>query len=575
MSEASFARMAIAPGFDPYSGHSDTGWFGSKLVKKVGQLAKRAVHDVTHPKDFVKDSYSVAKAAVPAVQMVIKNMGPIGMVASGALGAMKAGLSGQNLESIAWAAAKGAAPTGIDRAIGAAEQLRHGKSVISIAMNQAAGHFIPGSSEAVGFAAGVAALKNQASKAGLGEVRRALVTEGSKRAFDAAIGTAATIAEKKGLVRRPGIPVISMAKPRGKISTMSPNLKAVVDSLHRNPGLMSQDPQVLAQKFSTNAATINDALGRVGNKQMLPWRSMSPRAINFVRRYNPHAPLIALRHAHTDTAGLDQTGTKYIVEKGDGPWAIAQKLTGNGNRWKELLDVNKDKKPTVDKNIWVGEPLNLPLSWQKPAASKGNPSTPALPAVPLPSIAPIPSTGTATPNPIFDITPSVVQGKSILVAWSKTDGINQAGLTDYGLNVADLSTTMGPRDTLELASFQVWNNKTLGSNLNIAGSLDPATLAALQAWAEARAAAAVPANVVVSPSTTVPALPGIVPVTPTQIIPTVIGGTDSTQKPVTPAVKPAAPGSSIGMMAMGAVIGGLLFGVPGAAIGAAGGAAIS
>lgn len=628
MTNAAFAGRAIQPGFDPYAGHSDTGWFGSKLVKSVSRAATSVVNQaakgaiavsaapgkagaavanrvipgsgkylkfVAQPTNFITNAaqpyinkYAINSIAgsvngainalanpnlnslVNSAQQALKLSGPLGAVGAGALGAMKAGLQGKNLEAIAWAAAQGAAPESISRALSVAERVRHGGSIIDAALKQAQSSFLPGTSEMLGFNSAVAALKTQASKAGLGEVRRALLTEGSKRAFDAAIGVVSNTVKGSTLEQRAnGIPNIALNAGRASVNSMQPNLKSAVDALKNNPGLMSVDPSVLASRLRTNTATVNDAMRRVGSTQMLPWRSMSPHAIAFVRKYNPHAPLIALRHVHTDVSGLDQSGLKYIVEKGDGPWAIAQKLTGNGNRWRELLDVNKDKKPSVDKNVWVGEKLNLPLSWQKPAKVTAVPAV-ALPAVPLPSIAPIPTVGTAVAVPAIDITPSVVQGKSILVAWSKTDGINQAGLTDYGLNVADLGTTMGPRDTLELASFQNWNNKTLpGANLNTSGALDAATLSALQAWAEARATAALPSGSSATP--VVEVIPAVVGGTaPPGVVPALPSG-----KTATPAVKPQQGGSSMGPIALGAVVGGLLFGVPGAVIGAAGGAAIS
>ena len=60
----------------------------------------------------------------------------------------------------------------------------------------------------------------------------------------------------------------------------------------------------------------------------------------------------------------------YVVEKGDGLWAIAQKLTGSGARMSELVAANRDKSPLPEKNIWVGERLRLPASWIKtPAAN--------------------------------------------------------------------------------------------------------------------------------------------------------------------------------------------------------------
>ena len=70
---------------------------------------------------------------------------------------------------------------------------------------------------------------------------------------------------------------------------------------------------------------------------------------------------------------LDETGTKYVVESGDSPSKIAQKLTGSATRWKELIKANPQKKvdPATGNFTFlkIGESLNLPTAWQKPAAT--------------------------------------------------------------------------------------------------------------------------------------------------------------------------------------------------------------
>jgi len=381
---------------------------------------------------------------------------------------------------------------------------------------------------------------------------------------------------------RPGsLPLISLGRKAAQLSAVPSATKAVVDALKHNPALIASSRQLLAQNMRTNGATVNDAMAIIARQRgLLPWRSLAPHTVAFVRKFAPNAPLTALRHAHTNVSGLDATGTVYIVEKGDGPWAIAQKLTGNGNRWKELLDYNKDKNPRIDKNVWVGEVINLPPSWQKPVKAS-NPRVPALPSVPAPTIAPTPDPVTQATTSASSVVPSILQAKAILAAWGKTDGINQAGLPDYGLNPADMSTSMGPRDTMMLQSFQVWDNKTLNDGLPTDGNLDAKTLTALQGWATARATSAAPSSptpVVSSPG--IPSAP-----LPVEIPAGVIGGTDSTivvaPKPATPATpvvasasKPATGGSGTAI-AVGAVVGGLLFGLPGALVGAAGGAAVS
>jgi hypothetical protein len=564
---AKIALTAVAPGL--------------AATTQGGQVAASTLNTIAHP--------NIKNLAANA-QLALKNAGPAGLVASGAIGAMQAGLSGKNLESIAWAAAEGAAPAGIDTAIKAAEAIRHGGNILTNALSAASASFTPGSPEAFGFDSAIATLKKEATKAALGAARSALPSEGARRAFDAAVGVvsqgAKGIPDMSVLVKRAGgIPNIVVQRVTNKLSAVPSATKAVLDAVTRNPTLLASNRQMLAQAMRTNAATVNDALklATSNGKPLLPWRSMQPHVVAFIRKYVPNAPLTALRHAHTNVGGLDATGTTYIVEKGDGPWVIAQKLSGNGNNWKMLLDYNKDKKPTVDKNVWVGEVLNLPPSWQKPI-NLGLPNpmkSNTLPSVPAPTIAPAPNVVTQVTQAATSIVPSILQAKAILAAWGKTDGINQGGLTDYGLNAADMSTTMGPRDTMMLQSFQNWDNKTLGDGLPVDGNLDSKSLTALQAWATARATAAA-SSPTVNPSTSV-GLPQVNASSDNSVVPTVIpagviGGTDSSTKPATPAVasaaKPATGGGG-GLIAGGAILGGLLWGIPGALIGGAAGAAIS
>lgn len=62
--------------------------------------------------------------------------------------------------------------------------------------------------------------------------------------------------------------------------------------------------------------------------------------------------------------------TTYIVLKGDSAWKIAQKITSNGARWKELIAANPQKAKMADGNfrtISEGEVLKLPASWVRAA----------------------------------------------------------------------------------------------------------------------------------------------------------------------------------------------------------------
>ncbi len=509
---------------------------------------------------------SITEAMVAGVKGAI----PGGPAAQAAFSVAQAAIERKPIDQIAIAALPISASqkTMMTQAMTAVKEIASGKNVSHAIVDNAIKSLPPQYSKAIqiGLAMGHAKSLQDALKTGAAQAGTNLVQNG------------VTNIMRNPMFQRAGsIPNILVKQIRAPLSAVPSATKAVLDAVKRNPALMASSRQLLAQAMRTNSATVNDAMAIAGQQRnLLPWRSMSPQSVAFIRKYVPNAPLSALRHPHTNIGGLDSTGTTYIVEKGDGPWAIAQKLTGNGNRWKELLDYNKDKKPTVDKNIWVGEPLNLPPSWQKQV--KSAPPLVALPSVPVPTIAPTLNPITAVTNATTSIVPSILQAKAILAAWGKTDGINQSGITDYGLNPADFSTTMGPRDSLMLQSFQVWDNKTLNAGLSVNGTLDAATLSELQNWASARAnsgsSAAVPTVSAGIPQSggnlSVPVLTSAIPV----VIPSdVIGGTAPT--PTVAAKTASTSGGNGALIAGGAIVGGLLFGLPGALIGGAAGAAVS
>lgn len=73
-----------------------------------------------------------------------------------------------------------------------------------------------------------------------------------------------------------------------------------------------------------------------------------------------------------EAQGIDPSNRAvYIVEAGDGPIRIAQKVVGDGRRWRELVAANPSK-PTKKSgpdagnfvSLRVGERLNLPKSWE-------------------------------------------------------------------------------------------------------------------------------------------------------------------------------------------------------------------
>lgn len=578
--------------------------------KHISDIALAAIPLPPAQKDILRQSLEVAKdiAAGKRVETIVLNRVndnlkklPAAVQTAAQVGialgqgkkiqaTMVASALGKSMPFPAAKSLLGATKLGIQKASDAAQALRNGSPVLKSAIASVGGQFRSGSTEQLGFNTAIAVLKKTSgNKQALGVARRALPTEGARRAFDSAIGTVAQSAARNpgALGKRAGsIFVPQLAKAKGVISPYAPNLKNAIDSIKRNPTLAAQHPMVLANKFGTTQQTILQALKRTGTERMLPWRALSPTAANFIAKWAPYSPSRALGFGTRDTAGLDETGTKYIVIKGDSPFKIAKQLTGNGNRWVELKALNKDKKPSIDKNVWVGEVLNIPADWQKPMAKPPVSPGPAVSSQPAPEK----PSGSSVSAPQISVAPGILQAKSILVAWGKTDGINQAGVSDYGSTAADLSTDFGPRDSLQLKSFQNWNNKTGSDKLVVDGKLGPKSLAALQHWAETRAAQAVASSpipvtslpetvITVSPPVSSPGLPVVsAPVLPAPVVSTPpVPVVASPSNPATPAsVAAASPGGSkMAPALIGAGIGGTLFGLPGAILGGIAGAAMA
>lgn len=65
---------------------------------------------------------------------------------------------------------------------------------------------------------------------------------------------------------------------------------------------------------------------------------------------------------------------KHTVKSGDSLWRIAQKLLGDGNRYREIIEANKAKYPSLEKNpdlIFAGWELEVPVEKEvKPATDQ-------------------------------------------------------------------------------------------------------------------------------------------------------------------------------------------------------------
>lgn len=191
-------------------------------------------------------------------------------------------------------------------------------------------------------------------------------------------------------------------------------------------------------------------------------------------------------------------GATYTVQAGDFGTKIAETITGNGSRWRELLVLNPEKGDdgTFGLKIFAGDVLKLPSTWQAMAAPPAKvPAGP--PAIPVPGLPP------GIPTPVFPgLPPSPVgapPGAQAVVATAQQIAIVQAmlvtfhgkhpdagflapyGATRYGGQGDDLSGTWSQRSQVALASFERWWN-TKGKQPPVAqdGYPDEAAVAALQ-----------------------------------------------------------------------------------------------
>jgi hypothetical protein len=235
--------------------------------------------------------------------------------------------------------------------------------------------------------------------------------------------------------------------------------------------------------------------------------------------------------ASREVSGLNETGTVYIVEKGDTGSAIAKKLTGNAARWTELRAVNPkimargaDLVKKYGFPIYVGDKVNLPSSW---ITVKPSPAVQPADNVPAPVV--VPGGNIA----------ALGQARVILTAWANSDGARQAGLSDYA-NASDLaSTAWTARDVLMGRAFANWWTATGASPAVADGNWSDVLAQALNIWAENKAkrvtdSAAAGGGVVVPPLTP----PVVVPASPSTSTPTASG--DSAQ--TTPSVPIWGPG---------------------------------
>ena len=70
------------------------------------------------------------------------------------------------------------------------------------------------------------------------------------------------------------------------------------------------------------------------------------------------APVRGIPQAKSDAKAASKHRV-YVVRRGDSLWNIAERLLGDGNRWRDILELNRDKLASPDALV-VGDELRLP-----------------------------------------------------------------------------------------------------------------------------------------------------------------------------------------------------------------------
>lgn len=421
--------MSPSPAMYEFDEFDETAFLGGawKKVKKGVKAARKAARRAAS-----SPLGSIAQTAIGST--------PLGMAGSAALGAGRAIARGDRFDKVAMSAARGAVPGGA-----------LGRAAFDAGVNVARGQRIDRAALAAARGAVAEQLRGAVPGTVLPGIVDPLAAYGARRAA-----------------------VLSGIR--------SPAVDLAVRALERSPVLTASSAAAVARKLGVSPQVAADALRAVGPRA-LPWRPLSRRAAGWLRRYTS-VPARALTLT-SDTGALPVGPARIKLQSGDLPYLIAKKYAGDQSKWNQIASVNPGMKVVHNKDkagkvIWSGlSPwyanleVNLPPTWPNlpGGAAPGVPSVPAVPAA---------SELTAA---------AILQAKATLAAWSKTDGVASAGVSDYGTKLEDASPAWGPRDRLTLAGFAASWNKTHTPALSTSGELSAAHSAALRAWAEGKAAA--------------------------------------------------------------------------------------
>lgn len=102
---------------------------------------------------------------------------------------------------------------------------------------------------------------------------------------------------------------------------------------------------------------VKEGLDLVVSLSMKEYKNYGTKIMNFVTLKEQAVPTAP--EPEPDRPGAPPAAKTYTVSKGDSLWAIARKHLGNGSRWQEIYNLNKDKikNPNL---IYPGQILTMP-----------------------------------------------------------------------------------------------------------------------------------------------------------------------------------------------------------------------
>lgn len=486
---------------------------------------------------------TVAKAAGSAAKVagsVASYVPGVGTAVGAGLKVAGAAVSGENIAKAAVNAAKTSVPyvQMAEQAVKAAGDIASGRNVLKTIQargTEAALQAVPGGD------LGRSVAKAAANMAAAGVKGQNVLKAAAKETLATAIAmappvsretlNAATVALANGKNPLSGAGAAAVQSALSQVA--DPGARAVVAAALRGGGaqtvLQNATPRVLARAASvlpgggsqaivqsiTGKAPAELAKGQSMTTSIRPnlraLSTMNPVTVTRptvfsrpgLRRGVHHVPLSPIAKTFVraragrlaaDVSGLTSEG-KWKVEKGDTGSSIAKALTGDPNRWTELKAVNptlmKARQAQVAKYgfpIYVGDVINLPAGWVKPAvAPTAKPTvtpstTTTAPTVTTPTATVVVPAQTVL-APMGDVAAQAA-ARATLVAWSKTDGATAAGVSDYG-SATELGATMWTaRDKLESASFENWSKGQGDWAGSADGEWSQALADALRLWAE-------------------------------------------------------------------------------------------